>query len=95
LQLNEEVDTFFKVVDITCFCLSYLIECGDQYVDGKEVLLQHQPNFICLSGIEQPMENVNKRELFSLVRQRTIELISKLSISLIIEISVISSSLFS
>jgi hypothetical protein len=50
-QLNEEVDTFLKVVDIACFCLSFLIESGDQYVDGKEVLLKHQPNFVCLSGI--------------------------------------------
>jgi hypothetical protein len=45
-QLNEEVDTFLKVVDIACFCLSFLIESGDQYVDGKEVLLKHQPNFV-------------------------------------------------
>jgi hypothetical protein len=51
-QLNEEVDTFLKVVDIASFFLSFLNECGDQYVDGKEVLLQHQPIFVCLSGIE-------------------------------------------
>ena len=70
-QLNEEVDTFLKVVDIASFCLSFLNEYGDQYVDGKEVLLQHQPNFVCLSGIELLKENVNERELFSLVRQRT------------------------
>jgi len=69
--LNEEVDTFLKVVDIASFCLSFLNECGDQYVDGKEVLLQHQPNCVYLSGIEQLMENVNERELFSIVRQRT------------------------
>ena len=70
-QLNREVDTLLKVVDLACFCLSFLNHHGDDYVDGKEVLLQYQHNYICLSGIEQLLENVNERELFILVRQRS------------------------
>jgi len=69
--VNEEVDTLLKVVDLACFCLSFLNHHGDDYVDGKEVLLQYQRNYICLSGIEQLLENVNERELFRLVRQRS------------------------
>ena len=69
--MNEEVDTLLKVVDLACFCLSFLNHHGDDYVGGKEVLLQYQRNYICLSGIEQLLENVNERELFRLVRQRS------------------------
>ena len=68
-QLNGEVNTLLKVVDLACFCLSFLNHHGDDYVAGKEVLLQYQHNYICLSGIEQLLENVNERKLFRLVRQ--------------------------